>query len=184
MAEIKDARGARLSVTSSANLSGSMEQSKALLSSMTVEPAECQEMALAGMPPSVEGASMAMGTSLDATAGASTVVSLTSGLDTEFLKQSIAQFGEVNKCASMSMTTSGAAFDVALTMLNGLGSVPETIAYRTDTTLPDGRKQSLVTAQVVHRGVLMTVIATGGKSEEDAVARVGAILDQAAALVK
>lgn len=182
--QLHDAKGTKLSVMSSTDLSGTMEQSKALLSSMTVEPAECQEMAAAGTAQSVSGASMALGTSIDAAVGASTTVSLISGLDPAFLEKNLAQADKLSKCANMSMTISGTKIDVTLTKENGVGAVPETIAYKTDSTLPDGRKQSVITAQALRGDVLISVIALGGKSEEDAVSRAGSLLDQAAALVK
>jgi hypothetical protein len=58
------------------------------------------------------------------------------------------------------------------------------VAYRTDTQLPDGQVQSIITAQSVQQGVLLTAVAAGGESEADAISRAGALLDSAAALVK
>lgn len=73
--------------------------------------------------------------------------------------------------------------DLKLTKLAGVGSTPGTVAYRTDTALPGGRKQSAITGQVIQDGVLITVSAAGGGSEADAISRAGKLLDQAAALV-
>lgn len=182
--QLKDAKGAKLAVMSSADLSGSVAQAKSLLSSMTVEPAECQEMALSGTAPSIEGATAAMGTSLDAAAGASTSVSMTSGLDPAFLAKTMAQAGEVTKCGKMSFTVAGVKADATLTPIDGVGSVPGTLGYQTDTIMSTGQKQSIITAQAVSHGVLLTVIAMGGTSKEEAVARTGAMLDQAASLLK
>jgi hypothetical protein len=137
--QLKDAKGLQLSVMSMADLSGNLEQTKALLSSMTVEPAECQEMAISGTASSVEGATAAMGTSLDATNGA---------------------------------------------CIDGLSSVPGTFAYQTDTLMPNGQNQSMITAQAVSQGVLINVMSAGGASQAEAVSRAGAMLDQAAALVR
>jgi hypothetical protein len=182
--QLKDAKGVKLSVMSSADLTGSLDQSKALLSSMSVEPAECQEMAVSGTAPSVKGATVAMGTSLDAAEGATTAVAMTSGLDPAFLAKGMAQADQISKCGKMSIAAAGTRLDVALTEIGGLGSVPGTLAYRTDTTLPDGRKQSIITAQAVVHDVLITVISTGGATEEAAISRAGAMLDQAGAQIK
>lgn len=85
--QLKDSKGAKLSVMSMADLSGTLEQAKTMMSSMVVEPAECKEMALAGTAPSVEGATAAMGSGVDASSGASTAVAMTSGLDPAYLEK-------------------------------------------------------------------------------------------------
>lgn len=182
--QLKDAKGVKLAVMSGADLTGSLAQSKALISSMSVEPAECQEMAVSGTAPSVEGATLAMGTSLDAAEGATTVVAMTSGLDPAFLAKGMAQADQLSKCAKMSIGTAGTKVDVALAKVDGIGTVPGSVAYRTDTTLPDGRKQSIITAQAVVHSVLITVISMGGATEEAAYSRTGAMLDQAGAQIK
>lgn len=184
VAQLRDAGGKKLAVMSSADLSGNVEQAKALMASAAVEPAACRELALSGSAPSVEGATAAMGTSLDAAAGASTAIALTSGLDPVFLRKGLAQSAELSKCANMSLTMSGVKVAVTITKLSGIGSVPGAVAYRTDTALPDGGHQSLITAQAVKRGVLITVLAGGGASEADASSRAAKLMDSAAALVK
>ena len=84
----------------------------------------------------------------------------------------------------MTMTVSGMDVAVTITPVTGVTGLPGAVAYRTDSALPDGRTQSMVRAQVVHRGVLIASVASGGESETDAVRRAGALLDSAAALVK
>ncbi|MBT8160143.1 MULTISPECIES: hypothetical protein [Arthrobacter] len=184
LGQLHDSKGAKLSVLSSADLSGTVDQTKSILSSIAVEPAECGAMAAAGMAQSVAGASMALGTSTDTASGTATTISLMSGLDAGFLQQSVAQTTQLDRCASMSMTVSGVRVDVAISKVDGVGSVPDTVAYRTDTTFPGGRKQSVITAQAVKGAVRISSIATVGSSEQDAVSRAGALLDQADALVK
>jgi hypothetical protein len=182
--QLKDSKGVKLSVMSMADLTGSLEQVKAMMSSMVLEPAECREMALAGTAPSVEGATAAMGTSLDATSGASTGVSMTSGLDPTYLEKGMAQAGEVSKCANMTFTIGEVKADATLTLLDGVSSVPGAVAYETQTVMSTGQKQAVITAQAVSHGVLISVISSGGASREEAVSRAGAMMDQAAALLK
>ncbi|WP_309107705.1 hypothetical protein [Arthrobacter sp.] len=182
--QLKDSKGVKLSVMSMADLSGSLEQTKALMSSISVEPAECKEMALAGTTTSLDGATAAMGSSLDATSGASTSVVLTSGLDPAFLEKSMAQAGEVSKCATMSFTVGTVTADATITLIDKVGSVPGTLAYETQTSMSTGQKQAMITAQAVSHGVLITVMSAGGASQEEAVSRTGAMMDQAAALLK
>jgi hypothetical protein len=109
---------------------------------------------------------------------------MTSGLDPAFLAKTMTQAGEVTKCEKMSFTVAGVKVDARLTPIDGLGSVPGTLGYQTDTIMSTGQKQSIITAQAVSHGVLLTVIAMGGASKEEAVARTGAMLDQAASLLK
>jgi hypothetical protein len=181
--QLKDSKGVKLSVMSMADLSGSLEQSKAMLSSMSVTPAECQEMALSGAAPSIDGATAAMGTSLDAASGMTAVV-MTSGLDAAFLEKSKAQSAEISKCEKMTFTVGAVTADATLTLLDGVSSVPGTLAFQTDTTMSTGQHQSTITAQSVSHGVLITVIATGGASKEEAVSRTATMMDEAAGLLK
>lgn len=182
--QLKDSKGVDLSVMSMADLSRSLEQTKALMSSIAVEPAECKEMALAGTAASLDGATAAMGSTLDATSGASTSVVMTSGLDPATVEKGMAQAGEVSKCASMSFTVGTVTADATVALIDGVGSVPGTLAYETQTSMSTGQKEDMITAQAVSPGVLITLMSMGGASQEEAVSRTGAMLDQAAALLK
>lgn len=182
--QLKDSKGVKLSVIPMADLSRSLEQTKAMMSSAVVEPAACQEMALAGTAPSVEGATAVMGTSQDAGSGASTGVAMTSGLDPAFLMQGMAQAEEVYKCANMTFTIGEISADATLTLIDGVSSVPGAVAYETQTVMSTGQKQAIITAQAVSGGVLISVVSMGGASREEAVSRAGAMMDQAAALLK
>jgi hypothetical protein len=84
----------------------------------------------------------------------------------------------------MTMKASGVDVAVSITPMDGVGGMSNTVAYRTDTQLPDGRVQSMITALAVDRGVLLSAVASGGESEADAAWRAGALLDTAAALVE
>ncbi|MFF2245588.1 hypothetical protein ACFVTM_15560 [Arthrobacter sp. NPDC058130] len=183
VAQLKDGQGKPLTMMSGADLQKSIDQAKSVLASISVEPAECAPLALGGQAASTEGTAVAAGVAQDAATGASTGVSLAFRADAKVLEQGMAQGEVLNKCSALSFTTGGTKVDLKLTKLDGLGSTPGTIAYRTDTALADGRKQSAITGQVLQNGVLVTVIAAGGASEADAVTRAGTMLDEAAALV-
>ena len=183
VAQLKDAQGKPLTMMSGADLQKSIDQAKSMLASISVEPAECAPLALGGQAASTEGTAVAAGVAQDAATGASTGVSLAFRADAKVLEQGIAQGEVLNKCSAMSFTTGGTKVDLKLTKLDGLGSTPGTIAYRTDTALADGRKQSAITGQVLQDGVLVTVITSGGANEEEATSRAGKMLDEAAALV-
>lgn len=182
--QLQDSQGRKLSVVASSDLAGTLEQTKALLASVAVEPAECQALAAASVVPTLDGAVMAMGQSMDAASGTVTALSLTAGLDKTALGAVSDQSQQLEKCANMTMTASGMEIAVSVTLVDGAGSVPGTVAYRTDTHLPDGTARSLMTAQAVQGGVLLTAVASGGPSEAEAVSRAGALLDSAAAQLK
>ncbi|MDQ0769862.1 hypothetical protein QF031_002611 [Pseudarthrobacter defluvii] len=184
VAQVRDAADRRLSVLPGGDIKTTLEQTKAMIASIDVKPAECKELAAASTVPSVDGATMAMGMSTDAGTGAVTALSVVAGLDQGFLAKVKDQPAQLQKCSSMTMTASGMEVAVTVTLVEGAGSLPGTVAYRTDSALPDGQKQSTVTAQAVKQGVVLTAVASGGESEADAVRRAGALLDSAAAQVK
>ena len=183
VAQLKDAHGKPLSVMAAADLKKSVDQAKSLLASISVEPAECGPLALGGQTASTEGTAVAAGVAQDPATGAATAVSLASGVDAKVIEQGLAQSDALDKCSTLSFAAGGIKADLKLTKLAALGSTPARIAYRTDTTLADGRKQSTITGQVIENGVLISVISSGGANEQDAVSRAGQLLDQAAALV-
>lgn len=182
--QVRDAADRRLSVLPSGDISSAIKQTKAMMSSIDVKPAECKELAAASTVPSVEDATMAIGMSTDSATGAVTALSLVAGLDKSVLAQVSDPSEQLAKCSSMTMTVSGMDIAVTVTPVEGVTGLPGAVAYRTDSALPDGRRQSMFRAQVVHRGILIASVASGGGSEADAVRRTGALLDSAAALVK
>lgn len=182
--QVRDAADRRLSVLPSGDLASSLEQAKAAIASMHVAPAECQEMASSGNVSAFDGAAMAAGQSIDTAAGSMSMMTLAAGLDESVLATIAGQLDQLDACANMTMTAAGKDYVVTLTPVEGAGSVPKTVAYRTDTKSSDGKMQSTIKAQTVHHGILMTAVAIGGESETDAVRRAGALLDSAAALVK
>ena len=182
--QVRDAADRRLSVLPGGDIAAALEQTKAMISSIDVEPAECRELAAASTVPSVEDAAMAIGMSTDSATGAVTALSLVAGLDQGVLAQVSDPSEQLAKCSSMTMTASGINVAVTITPVEGASGLPGAVAYRTDTVLPDGSTQSIVRAQVVHHGMLITSVASGGESGADAVRRAGALLDSAAAQVQ
>lgn len=181
--QLEDSKGRKLSVLANSDLAEILDQTKALISSIEVAPAECQQLAASSSIPSVDDAVLALGQSTDTATGAATALSLAAGLDAAKLGQVADQQAQFEKCANMTMTASGVDVAVSITQVHGVGGMSNTIAYRTDTMLPDGRTQSMITAQAVEQGVLLTAVASGGESESDAASRAGALLDTAAALI-
>lgn len=182
--QLEDSEGRKLSVLAGSDLTDILDQTRALIAAIEVSPAECKELAVSSTVPQMGNAAMALGQSTDPATGAATAVSLTSGLDEAALAGVANQPVQLGQCANMTMKASGVDVAVSITPMDGVGGMSNTVAYRTDTQLPDGRVQSMITALAVERGVLLSSVASGGESEADAAWRAGALLDTAAALVE
>jgi hypothetical protein len=181
--QVRDSADRRLTAVPAQELAATVQQSKDMISSIEVAPAECKELAASGTVPSLDGAAVAMGLSTDQQSGTVTALSLMSGLGPELLAKVSGPSDQLDKCSNMTMTAAGVEVAVSIPRLEGVSGVPGATAYRTDTTLPNGQVQSVTTAQGVHQGVVLTAVASGGaggNAEEQA----GALLDSAAALIK
>jgi hypothetical protein len=179
LGQIKDGGGAPLTVMPAADLAASVEQAKQMISEVVVEPAACQDLVLAANSAATEGVSTALGTSIDSAAGTAAGVSFATGMDPALL--SVRAEG-LDACRNVTVTTAGVTVKVVTSLVESVGSEAGTVAYATETTLPDGRKQSMLTAQALKNGVAVSV-SGNGTSEEDAVTRVAGLMDQALAVL-
>lgn len=185
MNQIRDGKGAKLAVMSGDNLSGQVEQANALMEQMTIEPKECGDLAVAGSKEPPAGVAVAAGVSMDARAGAVATVTLMSGLEEGLLAKTVSMnAAQLAKCKAMSITMQGVRVEAAVTEITGLGTTPGTLAYRTDITLPDGKQQSTVMAYAVKGGIVISAMAAGPNAGTAGVSAAGALLDQAAKLIK
>jgi len=182
--QVRDWADRRLTVLPETDVAAALEQSKDMMSSLQVAPAACLELATSSTAPAMDGAATAMGISTDTSTGAVMALSLLSGLDEATLDGVTGRPAQLEQCANMTVTMSGVSLPVTITTLDGVGGLPDTVAYRTQTEMPDGQVQSIITAQAVQEGVVLTAVASGGGSEAETVVRTGALLDSAAALVK
>lgn len=180
--QVRDSADRRLTVLPDADVAATLEQSKGMLSSLEVEPALCLELATSSTVPAMDGAAMAVGVSTDT--GAVTALSLLSGLDEAALGNVTGRAAQLQQCANMTVTVAGVSLPVTITILDSVGEVGNTVAYLTETEMPDGQVQSIITAQAIQQGVVLTAVASGAESHADNVLRAGALLDSAAALVK
>lgn len=184
MREVRDSADRRLTPVPGEELASTLQQSKDMLSSIEVEPAACKELAASGQVPSLDGAAIALGLSTDASSGMVTALSLMSGLDQAALAKVSDPSEQLEKCSNMVMTVAGVEVAVAITRIDGVSGVAGTTAFRTETTLPNGQVQSVTTAQVVHNGVVLSAVASGGTDGAAAQEQAGSLLDSAAALIK
>lgn len=185
MDQVRDSKGAKLAVVSGEDLTGQVEQANGFLEQMTIEPTECRDVIDAGFKEPPAGVALAAGASMDAATQAVATVTLMSGLDEDLLEETVsANAHQVSQCKAMSITMQGVKVEAATTEITGLGTTPGTLAYRTDITLPDGQQQSTVVAYAVKGGVLISSMASGANAGATGASTAGALLDQAAKLIK
>jgi hypothetical protein len=182
--QVRDPADRRLTVVPDADVAAAVEQSRGMLSSIEVAPAVCRELATSSTVPTTDGAAMAMGVSTDTSTGAVTALSLLSGLDEAALDDVTGRAAQLQQCSNMTVTIAGVNVLVSITTLDSVGEVANTVAYRTETEMPDGRVQSIITAQAIQQGVVLTAVASGAETEADTVLRAGVLLNSAAALIK
>ncbi|MCF3140647.1 hypothetical protein LRQ04_15430 [Paenarthrobacter sp. AR 02] len=181
---IKSPSGADLTVASSEELAQENPM-KALMSMFTVEPAECNKLSTLGGSDVLAGSTTAAGADLNAASGVMTMVTLTSGLDVKKLQESVdASSAEAAKCAKMTLSMAGQSMNVSTAKYDGINTVPGTVAYKTDITTPGGSSQSTYMAYAIKDGVMISATASGKGAGENGAATAGALMKQAADLIK
>ncbi|MFK0001559.1 hypothetical protein [Paenarthrobacter sp. NPDC090522] len=184
LAKMTDKRGTKLSVTSTADLSGSMAQSKALMEQVDVQPAVCKDMAMGSLARPLEGVKAAVGVSQDAASGSISTISLGTGLGDAIAAELDASKENLAKCGTLTMNGPTGSSTMTVTDLGAKKPAHATVAYRMDTAAATGEKGSMILAQTIDENVLVSVIGIGGTSEADAIESVSALLDQAVELIK
>lgn len=183
--QIKAADGSELMVSSIDDVAGQQDPIKELLGSMTIEPAECKDLAMAGASQSIEGSTGATGAKIDAASGIISSVAMVSGVPADTLEKNVqGSENQITTCSSMKMSMAGTTMSMKTEKFDGIGSVPGTLGIKTTMSLPDGQTQSTLMAYAIKGGVLISATASGKAAETGGAAAAGALMDQAAALVK
>ncbi|WP_079941318.1 hypothetical protein [Paenarthrobacter ureafaciens] len=183
--QIKADDGSELTVSAIDDLASQQNPLKELIGQMTIEPAECKELSTLGASQSIEGSTAAAGAKIDTDAQVVTGISLISGVDKEVLTKSLEDNeDQAAKCANMTMTMGGSTLKVSTEKFDGISSVPGAKGFKTAMVLPDGRSQSTYMGFAIKDGVLISATASGANAESEGVAAAGALMDQAAALIK
>lgn len=184
LGQIKDKQGAKLSVMSSADMSGTLEQSKAMMSQIDVQPAVCKDMALGSLAQPVDGVKAAFGVSQDVATSSMSTISLGTGLGERIRDRAQESIDQLTACGTMTMGGPTGASTITVTDLADKKPANALIAYRMDTELPSGETGSALMSQAIKQDVLISVIVAGGASEADALANTTVLLDQAIELIK
>ncbi|ABM06277.1 hypothetical protein [Paenarthrobacter aurescens] len=184
LGQIKDKQGAKLSVMSSADMSGTLEQSKAMMSQIDVQPAACKDMALGSLAQPVDGVKAAFGVSQDVVTSSMSTISLGTGLGERIRDRAQESIDQLSACGTMTMGGPTGVSTITVTDLADKKPANALMAYRMDTKLPSGETGSALMSQAIKQDVLISVTVAGGASEADALANTTVLLDQAIELIK
>ncbi len=179
MPQLRDSNGLQLAAISLADVAWPGPQYRAFFEGAAMEPAWCKELLGPALFP-VENVTGVAGISIDSATGASTGIALTTGLGQKFLAEDVRNMYRINTCDKATMTLGETTVTLAVRDIESPTMVPGTEAFRFDSSYPDGRKNSTVMVRVMKPGVLISAFAFGGKTEKEAVARAGGLLNQAA----
>lgn len=183
--QIKTADGTSLTAVSGEELSSQENPMKELLALMTIEPADCKALGALGSSQTIAGSTTAGGASVDTAGGLMSGITFVSGVDADALHNAIKNNkSQAAACENITLSMAGQSMEMTTKPVDGVGSVPDTMAYKTAISLPDGRAQSTFIAYAVKDGVLITATASGQNADATGAATVGALMDQAAALIK
>ncbi len=183
--QIKTADGTSLTTVSGEELSNQENPMKELLALMSIEPAECKALGALGSSQTIAGSTTAGGASVDTAGGVMSGITLVSGVDADALRNTVKNNkSQAAACENITLSMAGQSMDMTTKPVDGVSSVPDTVAYKTAISLPDGREQSTFIAYAVKDGVLITATASGQNADATGAAAAGALMDQAAALIK
>ncbi|MGR0161312.1 hypothetical protein [Paenarthrobacter nitroguajacolicus] len=154
------------------------------LTQAAIEPTTCKDLGTLGVYQPIAGSASA-GTVRAKTGDFMTAVALTSGVERDVLQASLdTSKSQVEACGKMTISAEGQSITATTEKADGIGSVPGTVGFKTVMVFPDGRKGTLFTANAIKDGVLISATASGNDVEAGGSDVAGALMDQAAALIK
>ncbi|WP_026541079.1 MULTISPECIES: hypothetical protein [Micrococcaceae] len=150
----------------------------------TIEPAACKDPFLLGAPRTIDGSAVA-GTTRTKANGFISSVSMTSGVDAARLRDDLEKSkSQAEECKKVSYSAEGQTLTTSTEKVEGMGKVPGTAGYKTVMALPDGRVGAIYIAHAVKDGVLISATASASEGVDGGPEAAGALMDQAAALIK
>lgn len=182
--QIKASDGSSPAVLSGEELLDQFDPITDTFGKVAVEPAGCKDLAMLGVPQPVAGSSTA-GTARTKTNDFFSNVSLTSGVDIALLQENVdTRKSQAEACEKVTFSAEGQSVTTSTEKVDGVGSMPGTAAFKTLMVTPDGKTGAIYTAHVIKDGVLISATASGTEGAAGGPEAAGALLDQAAALIK
>ena len=141
--QIKTADGTSLTTVSGEELSSQENPMKELLALMSIEPAECKALGALGSSETIAGSTTAGGASVDTAGGVMSGITLVSGVEADALRNTVKNNkSQAAACENVTLSMAGQSMDMTTKPVDGVSSLPDTVAYKTAISLPDGRTQS------------------------------------------
>lgn len=182
--QIKASDGSSPAVLSGEELLGQYASLLDGFGKATIEPESCKDLRTLGVPHDISGSSIA-GTARAKVGDFISNVSLTSGVDSAVLQESVESSKSLAEtCRKMTFSAEGEAITTSTEKIEGVGGVPGTVALKTLMVMPDGKTGAIYTAHAVKDGVLISATASGTEASAGGPEAAGALMDQAAALIK
>lgn len=181
--QIKESDGTNRAVVSGEELVAQYEPIR-VLTKATIEPAECANLATLGAYQPIDGSASA-GTTRSKTGEFITNMAMTSGVDKGLLQASLDKSkSQIEACKKVTLSAEGDTMTLTTEEINGVGSVPGTVALKTVMVMPGGKSGAIYSAHAIKDGVLISATASGSDAASGGPEAAGALLDQAAALIK
>lgn len=182
--QIKASDGSSPAVLSGEELVGQYDSLVNGFGKATIAPENCKDLRTLGVPQTIAGSTTA-GTARAKVGDFISSVALTSGVEAAELQKSVdATKSQAEACRKMTFSAEGEAITTSTEKIEGVGGVPGTVALKTVMVMPDGKSGAIYTAHAVKDGVLISATASGTEAAAGGPEATGALMDQAAALIK
>ncbi len=181
--QVKESDGTSRAVVSGQELIAQFEPVR-VLTKATIEPAECANLGTLGAYQSIDGSTSA-GTTRSKTGDFITSLALTSGVETGLLQASLDKSeSQIEACKKVTLSAEGDTMTLTTEKISGVGNVPGTVALKTLMVMPDGKAGAIYSAHAIKDGVLISATASSNDAASGGPEAAGALMDQAAALIK
>ncbi|MBT2588238.1 hypothetical protein [Arthrobacter sp. ISL-95] len=181
--QVKEADGTSRAVVSGPDLVAQYEPVR-VLTKATIEPAGCANLGTLGVYQSIDGSASA-GTTRSKTGDFITSLALTSGVEAGLLQAGLDQTqSQIEACKKVTLSADGDTMTLTTEKINGVGNVPGTVALKTLMVMPDGKAGAIYSAHAIKDGVLIFATASSNDAASGGPEAAGALMDQAAALIK
>jgi len=181
--QVKESDGTTREVVSGPDLVAQYEPVRVLIKA-NIEPAGCADLGTLGAYQAIDGSTSA-GTARSKTGDFITSLAVTSGVDAGVLQASFDKSeSQIEACKKVTLSAEGDTMTLNTEKIDGVGKVPGTVALKTLMVMPDGKAGAIYSAHAIKGGVLISATASASDSAAGGPEAVGALMDQAAALIK
>lgn len=181
--QVKESDGTNRAVVSGPELVAQFEPVR-VLTKASIEPAGCADLGTLGAYQAIDGSTSA-GTTRSKTGDFITSLAVTSGVDTGVLQANLDKSkSQIEACKKVTLSAEGDTMTLTTEKIDGVGNVPGTVGLKTIMVMPDGKAGAIYSAHAIKGGVLISASASSNNAASGGPEAAGALMDQAAALIK